>query len=111
MKLSILLSAIIALLTISVPTIQAATTDSAASESSKHISFHGTVMAVDTSANMITVHTPDGDMTMAITSDTKFRGSKSMSDLKVGDQVSGMFMTDENAKVMVISVKIYSSKA
>ena len=34
-----------------------------------------------------------------------------MSDLKVGDQVSGMFMTDDNAKVMVVSVKIYSSKA
>jgi Cu/Ag efflux protein CusF len=82
-----------------------------ANESSKHIYFHGTVMAIDASANMITVHTGEGDMTMAITSDTKFRGSKSMSDLKVGDQVSGMFMTDENAKVMVVSVKIYSSKA
>jgi Cu/Ag efflux protein CusF len=111
MKLSVLLSAIIALLTISVSTIQADTADSAASESSKHIYFHGTVMAIDTSANMITVHTADGDMTMAITSDTKFKGSKSMSDLKVGDQVSGMFMTDDSAKVMVVSVRIYSSKA
>ena len=111
MKLSILLSAIFVLLTISIPTVQADSTDSAASESSKHIYFHGTVMAIDTSANMITVHTADGDMTMAITSDTKFKGSKGMSDLKVGDQVSGMFMTDDNAKVMVVSVKIYSSKA
>ncbi len=111
MKLSVLLSAVIALLTLFIPTVQAGTADSAASESSKHIYFHGTVMAVDTSANMITVHTADGDMTMAITSDTKFKGSKSMSDLKVGDQVSGMFMTDDNAKVMVVSVKIYNSKA
>jgi hypothetical protein len=111
MKLSILLSAMIALLTISIPTVQADTSDSRALESSEHIYFHGTVMAMDTSDNMITVHTADGDMTMAITSDTKFKGSKSMSDLKVGDQVSGMFMTDHNAKVMVVSVKIYSSKA
>ncbi len=111
MKLSVLLSALIALLTISVSTIQADTTGSAASESSKHIYFHGTVMAIDTSANMITVHTADGDITMAITSDTKLKGSKSMSDLKVGDEVSGMFMTDDNAKVMVVSVKIYNSKA
>ena len=111
MKLSVFLSAIIALLTISAPTIQADTADSASSESSKHIYFHGTVMSIDTTANMITVHTADGDMTMAITSDTKFKGSKGMSDLKVGDQVSGMFMTDDNAKVMIVSVKIYSSKA
>ncbi len=111
MKLSILLSAIIALLTLSIPTILADSADSAASQSSKHIHFHGTVMAIDTSANMITVHTADGDMTMAISSDTKFKGSKGMSDLKVGDQVSGMFMTDDSAKVIVVAVKIYSSKA
>ena len=111
MKITALLSAIIALFTLTLTSLPADSTDSAASESSKQIYFHGTIMAVDTSGNMITVHTADGDMTMAITSDTKFRGSKSMSDLKVGDQVSGMFMTDDNAKVMVVSVKIYNSKA
>ena len=68
-------------------------------------------MAIDMSAGTVTVQTDHGTMTMTIDANTKFRGgTKGLSDLKVGDQISGMFMMDDSGKMMAVSIRPYSSK-
>ena len=113
MKLTLILSVLMAMLVTGCASTQS--TDTAAptsvNESSKPTPFHGILMAIDMSASMVTVQTASGTMTMTINADTKFRGgTKGLSDLKVGDQISGMFMMDDSGKMMAVSIKPYSSK-
>jgi hypothetical protein len=89
----------------------ASITDSSVNESSKHMSYRGTIMSIDMSANTVTIQTDHGTMTMTFSGDTKFRGgTKTLSDLKVGDTISGTYMMDDSGKMMAMSVKPYRSK-
>lgn len=74
MKIITILSAFVAAFIMACTPLQAADTgtDSAMKQSSKH-SFQGTIMAMDMSANTVTVQTSHGAMTMTINADTKFR--------------------------------------
>ena len=113
MKLTLLLSLLMAMLVTGCASTQSAdnSAPSSVNESSKPTSYHGTLMAIDMSASTVTIQTDHGTMTMTINSDTKFHGgTKGLSDLKVGDQISGMFMMDDSGKMMAISIKPYSSK-
>jgi hypothetical protein len=113
MKFITVITALMALAILAVAPIRAAdsTTDTSTSESSKHMNYHGTIMAIDMSANTVTVQTGEGTMTMSFNGDTKFRGgTKSLSDLKVGDTISGTYMMDGSGKMKAISVKPYRSK-
>ncbi len=113
MKLTVIFSILMAFLVTGCASTQSAdnSTASTVNESSKHTPYHGTIMAIDMSASTVTIQTDHGTMTMTINSDTKFRdGTKGLSDLKVGDEISGMFMMDDSGKMMAILVKPYSSK-
>jgi Cu/Ag efflux protein CusF len=113
MKLTVIFSVLMALLVTGCASTQSADTSapSSANESSKHTPYQGTIMAIDMSASTVTLQTDHGTMTMTINADTKFRGgTKGLSDLKVGDQISGMFMMDDSGKMMAVSIKPYSSK-
>ncbi len=111
MKISIFIAALLAILTFADITVRA--DDSApASESSKHMNYRGTIMAIDMSGGTVTIQTEHGNMTMTINADTKFRGGTStLGDLKVGDTVSGTYMMGDSGKMMVISVRPYRSKS
>jgi hypothetical protein len=112
MKITAIISAFVALLIFASAPLRAADApaDSSA-ESSKHMHYHGTVMAIDMSANTVTLQTDHGTMTMTIDADTKFRGgSKSLGDFKVGDTISGSYMMDDSGKMMAVSMKAYRSK-
>ncbi len=88
-------------------------TSSTVNESSKHIPYSDTIMAIDMSAGTVTIQTDHGTMMMAIYEGTKFDyrgGSKTLSDFRVGDRVSGMMM-DDSGKMLVVSIKPYNSKA
>jgi hypothetical protein len=114
MKIISIVSALVAVLFLAgSPILQAdSSTDAQASQSSKHMHYHGTIMAIDMSANTVTIQTSGGNMTMTINADTKFRGgSKTLGDFKVGDTISGTMMTDGAGTMMVVSIKPYNSKA
>jgi outer membrane lipoprotein SlyB len=113
MKPALIISVLMAILVTGCASTQTADTSTPAAdnESSKHTPYQGTIMAIDISANTVTVQTASGTMTMTINADTKFRGgSKTLSDYKVGDQVSGMFMEDDSGKMMAVSIRPYNSK-
>jgi ABC-type enterochelin transport system substrate-binding protein len=115
MKFTYVISALMAiLLTACASTQQTAdTTSSTAVQSSKHMPYHGTIMAIDMSANTVTIQTDSGTMTMAVNENTKFKypgGSLSLSDFKVGEEVTGAFMMDDSGKMIALAMKPYSSK-
>jgi Cu/Ag efflux protein CusF len=113
MKFITVITALMAFAILAVAPIRAAdsTTDTP-SESSKHMNYHGTIMAIDMSANTVTIKTDEGTMTMSFNAGTRFRGgTKSLSDLKVGDAISGTYMMGDSGKMMAISVKPYRSKS
>jgi hypothetical protein len=118
MKLTLLFSVLMAMLVSGCASTQCASTQctnttapTSVNESSKHTPYQGTIMAIDMSANTITIQTDQGTMTMTVNESTKFRGgSSSLSDFKVGDKISGMFMMDDSGKMMAVSIRPYSSK-
>jgi hypothetical protein len=101
------------LLTACASTQQTDATSSTAVQSSKHMPYHGTIMAIDTSAKTVTIQTGSGTMTMAVNENTKFKypgGSLSLGDFKVGEEVSGAFMMDDSGNMIALVMKPYSSK-
>jgi Cu/Ag efflux protein CusF len=113
MKIITIISALIALVALAIAPLQASDTSSGAStnESSKQMKFHGSITAIDMSANTVTIQTDKGTMTMSINQGTKFHGgTKGLSDLKIGDSISGTYMMDDSGKMMALSVKPYRSK-
>jgi hypothetical protein len=115
MKLPAIISVFLATLITACAPVQTSetSTDSAATQSSKHTAFQGTLMAIDLSAHTVTIQTDHGTMTMAFDENTKFDyrgGSKTLSDFNVGEKVSGMFMMDDSGKMMAILIKPYNSK-
>jgi Cu/Ag efflux protein CusF len=113
MKVITVITALMALVIFAVTPVLAsdASTGTSTNESSKHMKFHGSIMAIDMSANTVTIQTDEGTMTMSFNGDTKFHGgTKSLSDLKVGDSISGTYMMDDSGKMMALSVKPYRSK-
>jgi hypothetical protein len=115
MKLSAIIPVFLAALITACAPLQNSETsaNSSAIQSSKHTAFQGTVMAIDSSTNTVTIQTDNGTMTMAVDENTKFDyrgGSKTLSDFNVGEKVSGMFMMDNSGKMMAILIKPYNSK-
>ncbi len=113
---AIIASALVALLITGCASTQTADTGtpSTVNESSKHMPYYGTIMAIDKSAGTVTIQTDHGTMMMGIYEGTKFDyrgGSKTLSDFNVGDKVSGMMMMGDSGKMMVVSIKPYNSKA
>lgn len=115
MKLTLLTTALAAALTVvSVPALAqtaapAATSTSTTTTTStkmavKKIPYKGTLTAVDAAANSITVKGAKGDMTLAVTADTKFKGGKALSDFAVGDKVTGSYSKDDAGALTACSV-------
>ena len=115
MKLTLLTSALVAVLTLTCVSAQAqapAATSSSTTTSSttttapmgKKIPYKGTITAVDASANTVTVKGAKDTMTLMIDSSTKYKGGKALSDFAVGDMVTGSYTKDDAGKMTACSV-------
>ena len=116
MKLTLLTASLAAVLTLTCVSAQAqtnaatsasttttstTTTDAAAM---KKVPYKGTISAVDTTANSVTIKGAKGDMTLMVDSSTKFKGGAALSDFKVGDAVTGSYMKDASGKMTAHSL-------
>jgi hypothetical protein len=73
---------------------------SAATASVAPTKFRGTITAIDTTANTISVTSKKaGNLTLSI--DPSSKASKALSKLTVGDKVSGSYTTDPTGKMIV----------
>ena len=70
--------------------------------------FKGTVTAIDTTANTVSVKSKSGDLTLAVTPDTK--GGKMLSKLAVGDKIGGTYTTDASGKMTATALKKAKAK-
>jgi hypothetical protein len=75
-------------------TAAAASTPVASTKKAGLTNYKGTITAIDTTANTVTLNCAKGPKTLTITADTKYRGGKSLADFAVGDVVTGSFVTD-----------------
>ena len=126
MKLTLLSATLVAAFTLTCASAQAQTNSAPAASSStmsstttttskdmaseKKIPYRGTITAVDTSANTVTVKGAKGDMTLMFNTDTKYKGGSALSDFKVGDMVTGSYMKDADGKMTAHSVHKKMSK-
>jgi hypothetical protein len=78
--------------------------DSAAAAPTK---FKGTITAIDTTANTVTVKSKGGDLTMGVTG----KAAKAITKLAVGDKVSGAYTTDASGKLTASVLKKAKPKA
>jgi subtilisin family serine protease len=107
------LAAVLTLFTVGVPVHAqaAAPATTAPATSSKKIPYKGTISAIDTTANTVTIKTSKGDMVMAVNESTKYKGGKSLADFAVGDAVTGSYMKDDSGKMMAASIHKAKTKA
>ena len=113
MKLTLLCSALAAILALSCAPVQAddmstnstsSTTTTSSTTSMAKTPYRGTITAVDTGANSVTIKGAKGDMTLMVNSDTKFKGGSALSDFKVGDMVTGSYMKDASGNMTAHSL-------
>ena len=83
----------------------------AASKSTKKIPYKGTISAIDTPATTVTIKSTKGDMVMAVTPATKFKGGKALSDFAVGDAVTGSYTKDDTGSLTAASLHKKKVKA
>jgi Cu/Ag efflux protein CusF len=93
---------------------QTATTTTTASSATttttakvKPISYKGTVKSIDTAANTITVTCTKGDVTFAVNPMTKILNDKksaTLSDITMGEKVSGSFTKDAAGTMTAYSI-------
>jgi hypothetical protein len=108
MKLTLLSSAFVAALCLTVAPITAhaqaaaapaATTPAAAAPAKAAKSsqqFGGKVVAVDASASTIEVKSKKHDLKLTVDASTKYKNATALSDFAVGDKVSGSYAKDSN---------------
>jgi hypothetical protein len=79
--------------------------------SAKKIPYKGTISAVDATAMTITIKGAKGDMMMAVTPATKYKGGTSLADFAVGDKVTGSYTKDDGGKMTAASIHKAKPKA
>jgi hypothetical protein len=70
----------------------------------KKTPYRGTITAIDTSANTITIQSKKGTMTLMINDQTKYKGGKALGDFAVGDKVSGSYLKDDSGTMTACSL-------
>ncbi len=115
MKLTLLTSALVAVLTLGCVSVQAATTASTTTTTVKAATvkktpYKGTITAVDAAANSVTVQGAKESMTLAVTPETKFKGGKALADFAVGDKVTGSYSKDASGATTACSLHKKAAK-
>jgi hypothetical protein len=80
----------------------------------KKIEYKGTVKAVDTAANSITITNKKGDLTLMVNTSTKIAVAKqpaTLSDITVGEKVSGSYTKDAAGTMTAASIHGHPAKA
>jgi hypothetical protein len=75
-------------------TTSSSTTTSTSSTKMTKKQYGGTITAVDTAANTVTVKSKKHTLTLTVDASTKFKNAAALSDFAVGDKVSGSYMKD-----------------
>jgi hypothetical protein len=118
MKLNLLTSAFAAVLVLACAPVQAddmaapvttsastsTTTTTSTTVSMKKVPYKGTITAVDTTANTVTIQGLNGTMTLAITPMTKYKGGAALTDFAVGDKVTGSYTKDASGAMTAHSL-------
>jgi hypothetical protein len=114
MKLTLLSSALAAVLVLACTPVQAQTPAPVATStpgmaasttpamSMKPVPYKGTITAM--TATAVTVQGAKAVMTLAITPDTKYRGGKAVTDFAVGDKVTGSYTKDASGAMTAYSL-------
>ena len=79
-------------------------TSSSTATSSKKIPYKGTITAVDSSANTVTIKGAKSTMTLLVTPATKFKGGFALVNFAVGDVVTGSYMKDATGAMTAASL-------
>jgi hypothetical protein len=76
------------------------------SSKAKKITYKGSVTAVDTAANSITVQgaASKPPLTLMVTPATKYKGATALTDIAVGDHVSGSYTKDASGVLTAASI-------
>jgi hypothetical protein len=72
--------------------------------STKPVPYKGTITAVDSSANMVTIKGAKSSMTLTVTPTTKFKGGTALADFAVGDKVTGSYTKDASGTMSAYSL-------
>ncbi len=82
----------------------AATTASAASTKVKKTPYKGTITAIDTTANTVTIQAASSTLTLKITSATKYKGGTALADFAVNDAVTGSYIKNDDGTLTANSL-------
>jgi hypothetical protein len=70
----------------------------------KKTPYKGTLTAINTTANTITVQGAKATITLSITPTTKYKGGAALSDFAVGDAVTGSYTKDDSGVMTAFSL-------